>query len=62
MDTDGIARAASSPQVAAQVYAASLMAIEVDTPQETKYLAELAGKLCLNAEVVRQIHSAFGVA
>jgi len=61
MDTDGIVRAASHPQVAAQVYAASLMAIDLDTEDEKNYLAELARKLRLDGSVVRRIHSAVGV-
>jgi uncharacterized membrane protein YebE (DUF533 family) len=62
MDTEALVRDAQNPQVAAQVYAASLMAIEVDTPQEKKYLAELAQKLRLDAQAVQRIHSAVGVA
>ena len=62
MDTDGLVRAVPSPQVAAQVYAASLLAVELDTDAEKKYLAELAGKLGLDANVVRHLHSAVGVA
>jgi uncharacterized membrane protein YebE (DUF533 family) len=62
MDTDGIVRAATNPQVAAQVYAASLMAIELDTADEKKYLAELARKLGLEGNVVQKLHAAVGVA
>ena len=61
MDTDGIVRAVSSPQVAAQIYAASLMAIDLDTTEEKNYLAELARKLRLDATVVKKLHSAVGV-
>ncbi|MFN0052484.1 MAG: tellurite resistance TerB family protein [Planctomycetales bacterium] len=62
LDTDGIVRAVTSPQVAAQVYAASLMAIDLDTADEKNYLAELARKLRLDDSVVRKLHSAVGVA
>ena len=61
MDTDGIVRAVSNPQVAAQVYAASLMAVDLDTADEQDYLAELARKLRLDDSVVRKLHSAVGV-
>ncbi len=62
MDTDALVRAVNGPQLAAQVYAASLMAIELDTPQEKQYLAELAQKLGLSDEVVRRLHAAVGLA
>lgn len=62
MDTDGLVGAVSSPQVAAQVYAASLMAVELDTPQERQYLSDLASKLGLDDEVVQHIHNAVGLA
>lgn len=61
LETDGIVRAVSSPQVAAQIYAASLMAIDLDTAEEKNYLAELARKLRLDATVVKKLHSAVGV-
>jgi uncharacterized membrane protein YebE (DUF533 family) len=61
LDTDNIVRAVSNPQVAAQVYAASLMAIDLDTADEKNYLAELARKLRLDDNVVRKLHSAVGV-
>lgn len=41
LNTAEIVRGASSPQVAAQVYAASLLAIEVDTPAEKAYVQGL---------------------
>jgi uncharacterized membrane protein YebE (DUF533 family) len=62
MDTDGIVRAAASPQIAAQVYAASLMAIDLDTAAEKDYLADLARKLRLDGSVVQRLHSAVGAA
>ena len=46
--------------VAAQVYAASLLAIKVDTPEERTYLQALAGKLGLEPAVVAQLHGALG--
>ena len=61
MDTAGLIRAVPNPQVAAQVYAASLLAIEVDTDAERVYLAELASGLGLDHDVTGQLHSALGV-
>jgi len=60
--TDEIVRAAPNRQVAAQVYAASLLAIEVDTPEEKSYLRGLARDLNLDDRVVGQIHATLGVA
>jgi uncharacterized membrane protein YebE (DUF533 family) len=60
--TAEIVRAVPNRQVAAQVYAASLLAIEVDTPAEKTYLQNLARDLKLDSQVVNQIHSTLGVA
>ena len=62
MDTEAIVRAASSPQVAAQIYTASLMAINVDTDAEKRYMQELADKLGLNQQVTAYLHRAVGLA
>jgi uncharacterized membrane protein YebE (DUF533 family) len=62
METDAIARDVPNPQVAAQIYAASLMAIDVDTDAERRYVQELAGKLGLNQQIVAYLHRAVGVA
>ncbi len=43
------------PELAAQVYSASLMAIDVDTEAERKYLAKLANAMGLSPAVVRNI-------
>jgi uncharacterized membrane protein YebE (DUF533 family) len=62
MDTDGLVTAAKgNPQLAAQLYAASLLAIEVDTPAEEDYLAQLAASLDLAPEVIRQLHQSAGL-
>jgi uncharacterized membrane protein YebE (DUF533 family) len=60
-DVDGITRQVSSPELAVQVYAASLLAIEVDTPAERAYLRDLAGRLGLDANVTSRVHQALGV-
>jgi uncharacterized membrane protein YebE (DUF533 family) len=59
-DPDGLAAEVRDPAVAAQVYAASLLAIKVDTPAEQAYLRDLAGKLGLDRSVVIQLHQALG--
>lgn len=62
IDIAGLARDVTTPQEATEVYAASLMAIEVDTQAERDYLADLAGALRLPSSAVTQIHSALGLA
>ncbi|MGB7932339.1 MAG: tellurite resistance TerB family protein [Gammaproteobacteria bacterium] len=61
LDIDSIARAVPNQQVATQVYAASLLAIEVDTDQERRYLRELAAALGLDSNTVTYLHGALGV-
>ena len=56
-----IAEAAGSQELAAEIYAASLLAIEVDTPAEQQYLQQLAGGLGLPDEAVAHIHATLGV-
>lgn len=62
MDTERIVRSATSPQLAAEIYAASLLAINVDTEAERSYLANLAGKLRLDPGVVQRLHATVGLA
>jgi uncharacterized membrane protein YebE (DUF533 family) len=61
-DLDAIVREATTPEVAIQVYAASLLAIEVDTPAEQRYLSTLAGRLGLPREAIQRVHQSMGVA
>jgi len=62
MDTAGLVAAATGkPELAAQLYAASLLAIEVDTPAEKEYLAGLARSLGLGGEVTQNLHRAVGL-
>jgi uncharacterized membrane protein YebE (DUF533 family) len=49
-------------ELAAELYSASLLAIEVDTPEERQYLQELASALGLEPEVVQRIHQELGLA
>ena len=53
LDLQGvIASAGGRPELAAQIYAASLLAIEVDTPQEKEYMQNLADGLKLSQSTV----------
>jgi len=62
LDTQAlIASAKGQPALAAQIYAASLLAIEVDTPAEKKYLDQLAAGLGLKPEVTQRIKGMVGL-
>jgi len=62
MDTPAlIAAAKGRPTLAAQIYGASLMAIEVDTAAEKKYLDELAAGMALAPEVAQRIKGMVGL-
>ncbi len=61
MDLEGLIRRVPSEELAVQLYAASLLAIEVDTDAERQYLRRLAHGLGLEASVVRRVHQCFGV-
>jgi uncharacterized membrane protein YebE (DUF533 family) len=60
-DLDGLLGDVRSREVAVEVYAASLLAIEVDTPAERDYLRRLAGGLGLAPTTVQRVHEALGV-
>lgn len=61
LDMDALVRAVKSPEVAVQVYGASLLAIEVDTPAEREYLQRLANALGLDGETVERVHASLGL-
>ena len=61
LDLKALLHEVSSPQMAAEVYAASLLAIEVDTPAERDYLSQLAQGLGLDEGVVQRLHLTLGV-
>jgi len=62
METQALVSAArGNPELAAQLYAASLLAIEVDTPAEKKYLEDLASALELEPGVTQHVHQQLGV-
>ena len=46
--------------VAAEVYAASLLAIELDTPAEAAYLRQLAQALRLDGATLSRLHEITG--
>ena len=62
MNIDAIVQAVPNEQVAAQIYTASLMEINVDTDAEKRYMQELASKLGLNRQVMAYLHQAVGMA
>jgi uncharacterized membrane protein YebE (DUF533 family) len=60
VDIAGLARSARTPAQAAEVYAASLLAIHVDTAEEQRYLRDLAGALRLDPATVAELHRLTG--
>jgi len=62
LDLGGLVRDVPSREVGAKVYAASVLAIEVDTAAEREYLRRLAQGLGLDGTAVQRIHQALGVA
>lgn len=60
-DLNGLVNDIPDEAVAAQVYLASLFAIEVDTQAEIDYLRQLAQRTGLDAGVVQQLHQMVGV-
>ena len=62
MDTEELVAAAKgNPQLAAQMYAASLLGIEVDTPGERAYLEDFAKRLGLTPQAVANLESTMGL-
>ncbi len=61
LDLDGIAAAVDSPHMGVEVYAASLFAIDVDTPAEAAYMRQLAARLGLDSALVAQLHESLEV-
>ncbi|MBZ0258067.1 tellurite resistance TerB family protein [bacterium] len=58
---DDIVKQIDSPELAKQAYAVSLFAIEVDTEAEKQYMDQLAIKLSLNEQDVKQIEDELGL-
>jgi uncharacterized membrane protein YebE (DUF533 family) len=61
LDVDELTSQVEAPDLAAEVYAASLLAIEVDTPAERAYLDRLAGALKLDRSARQHIERVLGV-
>jgi uncharacterized membrane protein YebE (DUF533 family) len=62
IDLSGIVAAAKGrPQLAAQIYAASLLAIEVDTPAERQYMQQLASELGLTSQITAHLEKTVGI-
>lgn len=57
VDIDRLVRSAGAPEVAAEVYAASLLAIDPDHPAEQAYLQMLAARLGLPNALVEEIRA-----
>ncbi len=60
VDVAALASGVSSPAQAAEVYAASLMAIRLDSDAERQYLRDLAQALRLDPATVAQLHQMTG--
>ncbi len=56
VDMDAIVNSATSPEVGAEIYLASLLAVDVDTAAERSYLAMLAARLNLPPDLVAELH------
>ena len=57
LDLEALVRGVERPEVAAEVYAASLLAIEVDSLAERGYLQMLSGRLGLEDGLAKQIEA-----
>jgi uncharacterized membrane protein YebE (DUF533 family) len=55
VDIDVLVTAAHTPEIASEIYAAALLAIERDTPAERAWLAMLAARLELEEALVAQL-------
>lgn len=60
LDINAVVARAKTPEVALEVYAASLVAITADTASERAYLDALAAKLSLAPGLVAEVHKAAG--
>ncbi|MDX9717753.1 tellurite resistance TerB family protein [Thauera sp. AutoDN2] len=60
LDIAGLVRDVPNAAVAAEIYAASLLSIDIDTPAEVAYLRQLAQALHLDAGTVSRLHQITG--
>ncbi|MGF1476162.1 MAG: tellurite resistance TerB family protein [Geminicoccaceae bacterium] len=61
-DPQGLISRVNDPETAAQVYAATFLAIEVDTPEERRYVEQLGQGLNLDAAAQAEIREMVGYA
>ncbi|MEQ9421487.1 MAG: tellurite resistance TerB family protein [Rhodospirillaceae bacterium] len=61
LDIDAVAAGASNPQEAAEIYAASLLAIDPDGPAEKGYLGMLGARLKLEPGLIAHLHDSVAV-
>ncbi|HYD31335.1 MAG TPA: tellurite resistance TerB family protein [Azospirillaceae bacterium] len=59
-DVEDLLSRVTSPDMALEVYTASLLAIDADTPIERSYLATISRRLHLDPETVARLHHQFG--
>ena len=57
LDVESVAECATTPERAAELYAASLLAIDADGPAEKGYLGMLAARLKLPDDLVAHLHA-----
>ncbi|MDQ8729534.1 tellurite resistance TerB family protein [Bradyrhizobium sp. LHD-71] len=57
LDIDAVAGAARTPEEAAEIYVASLLAVDVDNASERGYLDMLAARLKLDPKLVAHLHA-----
>jgi uncharacterized membrane protein YebE (DUF533 family) len=62
LDLDSLVVKVNDVETAAEVYAASILTISVDTEEERAYLAELAERTGLDAATVKELHRMVGLA
>lgn len=62
LDIDAVASAAATPEEAAEIYAASLLAIDIDNAAERGYLAMLAARLKLDDALVAHLQQTVAAA
>ena len=55
-DLETIVSSINRPELARQIYTVSLMAIEMDTEKERRYMNRLASRLGLDESAIEQIH------
>ena len=56
LDIQQVVAGATSPELALEIYAASLVAINTTGPAEKAYLADLAARLQLDTTLVAKLH------